>query len=88
MINEARYNNAKVIVCGCHVQAKPEEEFDYDNIYLCGNQNKADFVKKVIEGRAEKKRIEQEQEPSVYSDIRCVSISKRDSPVLPQKSCT
>jgi threonylcarbamoyladenosine tRNA methylthiotransferase MtaB len=73
MINEARYNNAKVIVCGCHVQANPEEEFDYDNIYLCGNQNKADFVKKVLEGAAEKKEIPQRSEMKCFFDTPVTS---------------
>ena len=49
LIKLARPNNAPVIVCGCHVQAHPGELFDYGNIRLCGNGDKAAFVRDFLD---------------------------------------
>ncbi|MBQ9543566.1 MAG: MiaB/RimO family radical SAM methylthiotransferase, partial [Clostridia bacterium] len=50
LVKFARPSGAPVVVCGCHVQAHPDEVFDYDRIYLCGNADKSAFVRSFLEG--------------------------------------
>jgi len=73
MIGEAKMKNAAAIVCGCHVQANPDEEFDYENIYLCGNSNKAEFVKRVLEHNAPKRDVPKRSEMKCFFDTPTTS---------------
>ncbi len=50
LVRFARPTGAPVLVCGCHVQAHPDELFGYDRVYLCGNADKSAFVRSFLEG--------------------------------------
>ena len=52
LVRLARPSGAPVLVCGCHVQAHPDEVFGYDRVFFCGNSDKSAFVRSFLEGAA------------------------------------
>lgn len=70
VLEMAKEEGATVILCGCHIQAHPQSFYEGAKVFRCGNGDKSEFVRKVMEGAAPKDEIPLREEMKQFYPTR------------------